>query len=188
MQHRTIQEAIQLVYQLKNQHGLSEYLVRFTDRNKKKHSIASCNYKFKRFDFVEFYALHMTDDDFKEVILHEIAHALTPGHGHDAYFRAVCLRIGGVPTAKTEYLYLKDIRPEHLKQKINFIYECPTCQHQMQTTKRVKRNYSCPKCNPRRYDERFKLVLVEDKRENNKLNTPIKIKKQPERLQGFSLS
>jgi predicted SprT family Zn-dependent metalloprotease len=31
----------------------------------------------------------------KRVILHEIAHALTEGHGHDSVWQAKCLEIGG---------------------------------------------------------------------------------------------
>jgi len=34
-------------------------------------------------------------DQFKLVPLHEIAHALTPGHNHDKVWRAKCLEIGG---------------------------------------------------------------------------------------------
>jgi len=31
----------------------------------------------------------------KEALMHEIAHALTPGHNHDHVWKAMCLKIGG---------------------------------------------------------------------------------------------
>lgn len=174
MQYRTKEQALQLINQLKTEHNCGHYTVRFTERNKKKYSVANCNWAIKQFSFVEFYVLHMTDDDFREVILHEIAHALTPGHGHDIYFKRVCLQIGGKPSATGYYSYLEDKRPEHLQKKINYIYECKTCNHQMKTTKKLKRRYSCPNCDPKHFNENFILELVQSKKDT--------------RLLGFSLS
>lgn len=36
-----------------------------------------------------------TEDEIMETLLHEIAHALTPGHGHDRVWKAKCIEIGG---------------------------------------------------------------------------------------------
>lgn len=38
------------------------------------------------------------DDEVRDTILHEVAHALVgPGHGHDAVWRAMCVRVGARP-------------------------------------------------------------------------------------------
>lgn len=44
------------------------------------------------------YAAILPADEIRDVILHEIAHALTPGHGHDAVWRNACRKVGAKPS------------------------------------------------------------------------------------------
>ena len=41
------------------------------------------------------HAIHDKEDDVLETIVHEIAHAITPGAGHSAFWSATCVSIGG---------------------------------------------------------------------------------------------
>lgn len=43
------------------------------------------------------YAMLLPKEEIRDVILHEIAHALTPGHGHDHVWQAACLKVGAKP-------------------------------------------------------------------------------------------
>lgn len=44
------------------------------------------------------YVLLLPEDEVRDVMLHEIAHALTPGHKHDAVWRATARKIGAKGT------------------------------------------------------------------------------------------
>jgi predicted SprT family Zn-dependent metalloprotease len=51
-------------------------------------------------DFVKLSGIYYLE----QLVLHEIAHALTPFHGHDQLFRDVCAEIGCVtPTSKFRF-------------------------------------------------------------------------------------
>lgn len=161
---RTKEQAHLLISQLTAKHGVSDYTIEMVDRCKKRSTIASCNRGFKRFLFVIHYATHLTEKDFIELILHEIAHALTPYHGHDRVFRNMCYRIGGQPFAKSNYGYAEKDAPSFLKKKVNYIYSCPICSHEMKTTKKLKREYSCGVCAPRTFNRDFIMVLTTNNR------------------------
>lgn len=174
-QIRTLTEAKNTILELTEKHKFANYTVSFIDKGHKRTVVASCNNFRRTFEFIKHYATHLTNEDFVGVILHEIAHALTPGHGHDGYFKSVCRRIGGVPDARTDFSYAEESAPVFLQKKINYIYKCPTCGYEMKTTKKLKRQYSCGKCVPRHFDKNFILVLTTER-------------KTTERLQGFSIS
>ena len=55
------------------------------------------------------YAVLLGMDELRDVILHEIAHALTPGHGHNAVWKAAARKIG----AKPERCAAPSAAPEH---------------------------------------------------------------------------
>lgn len=175
VQLRTLEQARLIISRLVVQHGVGNYGIDFVQKGRKRASVASCDWALKRLSFVIHYATHLTDEDFVGTVLHEIAHALTPGHGHDRTFRNMCYRIGGQPDAKTDYSYASAVAPTFLQKKINYIYKCPACANEMKTTKKLKRSYSCGKCAPRRFDANYIMVLTTERK-------PI------ERLQGFSLS
>ena len=44
------------------------------------------------------YAMLLPKEEIHDVILHEIAHALTPGHGHDHVWKAACRKVGAKPS------------------------------------------------------------------------------------------
>jgi predicted SprT family Zn-dependent metalloprotease len=62
--------------------------------NRRKSSFGLCNYKKRQIQL----SIHLVPlesaESVKATILHEIAHALTPGHKHDAVWRNVAIRLG----------------------------------------------------------------------------------------------
>ena len=162
---RTTTQAQLLISQLTVKHGVGYYNINMVQRCKKRTTVATCNRRMKRFDFVEHYATHLTEQDFIELILHEIAHALTPNHGHDRIFRNMCYRIGGHPKATSNFRYAEKTAPSFLQKKVNYIYECPVCSNEMKTTKKLKRTYSCGVCSPRTFNTDFAMVLTANLRE-----------------------
>jgi predicted SprT family Zn-dependent metalloprotease len=159
MQQRTKEQALLEISRYTVQHGVSNYSIYFAPKLEKKTDIATCDTYNKRFGFVEFYALHLTDDDFKKLILHEISHALTPHHGHDRVFRNMSRKIGGNPLATLDASYLRDLKPKYLEKKVNYIYKCPECQRTFFASRMWKNRKSCKYCSPK-FDVRFLLELT----------------------------
>lgn len=52
----------------------------------------------KKITLSKHYAVLLPKEEIHDVILHEIAHALTPGHGHDAVWKAACRKVGAKPS------------------------------------------------------------------------------------------
>lgn len=58
-------------------------------------------------------------------ILHEVAHALTEGHGHDSVWKAKCLEIGGDGIAR--YSTIDTNIPQVSKSSKIYRLHCPDC-------------------------------------------------------------
>jgi predicted SprT family Zn-dependent metalloprotease len=92
----------------------------------------------------------------EQTILHEVAHAVVgPHHGHGPVWRRKAIEIGhtgnrcyGENVATPKKL---GIHPWNLV--------CDTCGSKYPRLKRTSRTFSCTKCNPRRFDERYILRL-----------------------------
>lgn len=89
----------------------------------------------------------------RNTILHEIAHALTPGHGHDRVWRAQHIALGGTGERCTS--------GESVKGR----YEgtCPNGhkRYRHRLSKAITAGASCGVCNPHKFDERYRLVWVD---------------------------
>jgi len=70
---------------------------KFAWMNKKK-TYGTCNYTLQTISISKHLALHGSDEAIKDVILHEIAHALVGrGHRHDYVWKRACREIGAKP-------------------------------------------------------------------------------------------
>ena len=63
---------------------------------KTRRTIGRCNHKRQVIQLSSLWADGHADN-IKDTILHEIAHALTRGHGHDKVWKAMCVKIGAKP-------------------------------------------------------------------------------------------
>lgn len=107
-----------------------------------------CRYRSKRITLsVHYVSLNVADkpDDVVDTILHEIAHALSPGDGHGEEWKAACVRIG----ARPERCY-DNKRITMPKGKYSAC--CKGCSKVFHRHKQVKRDKGrfiyCAKCGP----------------------------------------
>lgn len=90
----------------------------------------------------------------KNTILHEIAHALTPYHHHDAIWKRKCIEIGAIPRRCYD--------PSVSRPNPKYLLVCNTCGYQYRAFKKSKKKpackFCCDKYNFGRYTEKFMLV------------------------------
>ncbi len=107
-------KARELCISLMNVHGLGYWRFEF-DNSVKRFGVCKYSRSGHGFGIIGLSAkLVLLNDEAKvrDVILHEIAHGLTRGHGHDSVWMAKCLEIGAKPercysNADTNVLELK---------------------------------------------------------------------------------
>lgn len=87
------QSATQFLRTELNRHGLSDWGVRL-NQNPNSHFLGLCSYKDKCIILSAHHIDIHPEPDVRNTILHEIAHALTPGHRHDDVWVAKAREIG----------------------------------------------------------------------------------------------
>lgn len=82
-----------------DKHGLTSKGWVF-DINDGKRRLGVCFYRTKRIEIASYYALHNSDTEVTDTLMHEIAHALVgPGYGHGAVWRVKARELGATPKA-----------------------------------------------------------------------------------------
>ena len=88
------------------EHDLTDWQFKF---GKSKRAVGMCKFKPKVIEISKHWIVLLEDDEIKDVILHEIAHALTPhDKGHCNAWKAACRRIG----ARAERVHRNSVRPD----------------------------------------------------------------------------
>jgi len=90
-------------------------------------------------------------------LAHEMCHMLEPGHG--AAFRRIGAPIAaafGVSWEKFRFCERYVDRSRH-----RYLYACPRCGFELPSVRSSA--YSCMRCGPETYDERFRLALAESR-------------------------
>ena len=89
----------------------------------------------------------------REIVLHEIAHALTKRRQHDRVWREVAKSIGCTGARQPDML---------AQPRGRWRFECGKCGTMVERYRRlVDRRMSCRKCGGRKFDERYVLREVE---------------------------
>jgi len=145
-----------LAHQLMDEHGLIEdgWSFRISDT---KRALGRCWNRRKVIEYSKYY-LDESEDQIRDTILHEIAHALIDEkHGHDEVWRRKCVEVGANPDRTVDSSGLVS------KPRYNFVIKCvnPNCPRPYKgyryRVKRdaLKRTY-CKGCGA--YVKAFKLV------------------------------
>jgi len=96
-------------------------------------------------------AIQRTDGAIRNTMLHEIAHALTPGHGHDAVWRAKAVSIGCDG---------KRCSDDKVEVDYKYIARCPNGHVAKKYIRRPKATVrSCGTCSPR-FNAAYLLRIV----------------------------
>ena len=71
---------------------------KFVWDNKARRRYGQCRYSKKEIGVTKRLALINTTEESKDVVMHEIAHALAgAGHGHDSHWKHWCIKVGAKP-------------------------------------------------------------------------------------------
>lgn len=122
--------AVNLAAQLMSRHGLLDEGW-FFKLNTNKRRLGVCKRTDKQIEMSVHHVDHATDADIVNTILHEIAHALTPGHMHDDVWRRKALEIG----CNGERC------GESMKVEFRFVGTCSGCKRTIFRHRRVKGLY-----------------------------------------------
>jgi len=95
----TRNETATLARQLLDKHRL--YHWHFT-WNRRKRAYGLCSHGKREISLSVYLFATMTDERIRDCLLHEIAHALTPGHKHDHVWRMKAVEIGADPSTTHE--------------------------------------------------------------------------------------
>jgi len=103
-----------------------------------------------------------SEEQVKDTILHEIAHALAPvGEGHGRIWKSICVKIGANPT---RCYSSKDVT----KPKANYVRVCTTCNVEHQAYRKSRRKVACGACckkyNEGKYSDKFILKYKRNNR------------------------
>lgn len=138
-------QAKQLAISLMVEHGISHWRFEF---NRAKKSLGKCSYR-KRVISLSVYFTELNDEKtVRNTILHEIAHALTPGHHHDEVWRRKAIEIG----CNGERCYTGDVKVQG-----KYVAHCGKCGHEYHMHRKTRSSYLCGKCPDARVNQLCKL-------------------------------
>jgi predicted SprT family Zn-dependent metalloprotease len=138
----TFEETRKLALALMQEHGLHDWAFRF---NRARRRMGVCFYpapgRQGRIELSVYFVANNPDEEIRETILHEIAHALAgSAAGHGPAWKAVCLRIGAKPQRCGSARMPRGA----------WLAQCPGCKAEITRHKRPRTltGYHCVRCGP----------------------------------------
>lgn len=144
-------DARQLALDLMRQHSLHGWAF-FFDHAKRR--FGSCRPERRQITLSRHLTFLNSAQQVRDTILHEIAHALTPGGGHGSAWKAKCRQIGANP--KRCYDDIEVISPP--RRPGAYVMSCETCGWSVDRRRASTRKLICRECrNPVRCRPRVTL-------------------------------
>ena len=158
----TINQAIRLAEKMMKVHNeLRYWKVTF---NKRKRAFGVCNYSKRQIELSTYLVPAMSDDAIKDTITHEIAHALTRGHGHDNVWKMKCIELGGNGQRCGGSDHYKDGQAGQMiiQEKLaKYTLACPCCGTKYYKNRKPTRSVSCGK-HSGVYDPKYKFIITQN--------------------------
>jgi predicted SprT family Zn-dependent metalloprotease len=120
---------------LLTEHGLTDWRVAF---NRAKRQLGSCNYKTRTITLSLFALAQRSHADSLNTITHEVAHALTRGHGHDRVWQLKHRALGGDGRRCVDAALNDDAAP--------WVAACGCREYHRYRAPLPGRGYRCPTC------------------------------------------
>ncbi len=134
------------------QHGLVGWHFKFDHAHRR---FGSCRPRSKIITLSKPLTLLNPEEKVRDTLLHEIAHALTPGDNHGPRWKAMCVRIG----AKPERCYSESDVAAPPRRPARYALGCPKCNWWAARHRQTKTKYLCRRCRgPLRFIERAECV------------------------------
>ncbi|MBV8781168.1 MAG: SprT-like domain-containing protein [Phycisphaerae bacterium] len=132
-------DAKQLAWTLMREHGLVGWSFAFDHARRR---FGCCRIGKKQITLSRPLVLLNSIEQVRDTLLHEIAHALTPGDGHSARWKRKCIEIGANP--RRCYAESEVISPP--RGPARYLLRCPRCQWEVRRRRRPSRRLICRLC------------------------------------------
>jgi len=143
---------------LMDENGLDSWKFKFDSAKRR---LGQCSFRDKRISLSRTLAELNSEEQVKDTILHEIAHALCPLDFHSEKWKRKARELGCSSNVAEKQ---RDIIMPHP----NYRARCGTCGYVSETYRKKKKEVACGICckkfNNNRYDSKFKLKFVKVKR------------------------
>ena len=145
MMNNNLNIAIEHTKLLFKKHKLHDWSVGINNR---KCALGVCNYRKKTITYSSWLMPLVKENEIKNTVIHEVAHSLTPHHGHDDIWADLCFRLGGkINRIAADTEFSVNIHSEMNKQS-KYTLTCPVCGRKHAFYRKLKKKYSCEDCSP----------------------------------------
>lgn len=128
--------ALQLARKLLEEHGLNGWRVHLSRSVRR---LGFCDYTDRVIGLSRHHIEHGAEAEVRDTILHEIAHALTPGDAHGTRWQAKCVEIGAAPRRTIDSASVTMPDPAYR-------LVCPNCGYAIGYYRRPRKRWWCKTC------------------------------------------